>query len=226
MKKKILVFVAHSDDETLGMGGTIKKHTDKGDNVIVISMTDGVGSRKTNSPKEIIDRQKCADKASSYLGFSWGKCFDFEDNKMDTYPLLEIIKSIEIIKNEYNPCLVYTHSSADLNIDHRVLSNAVITAFRPQPEEACKEIRLFEVPSATDYGVSEINGNFIPNLYVGINVNYWEAKLKALKAYKKEIKAYPHSRSLGSIENLAKLRGNQVGLEMAEAFQIIRKIDT
>ena len=145
---------------------------------------------------------------------------------MDSYPILEIIKCIELIKDEYNPCLVYTHSGADLNIDHRVLSNAVLTAFRPQPKEACREIRLFEVPSATDYGVSEINGNFTPNLYVGIHINYWEAKLKALKAYKKEIKAYPHSRSIESIKNLAKLRGNQVGLEMAEAFQIIRKIDS
>ena len=78
------------------------------------------------------------------------------------------------------------------------------------------EIRLFEVPSATDYGVNEINGNFLPNLYIGIQNNYWEAKLTL--AYKKEIKPYPHSRSLRSLENF-KGKGNQVGLEMAEAFK-------
>ena len=41
----VLVVVAHSDDETIGMGGTIKRHTEKGDEVIVMSMTNGVGSR-------------------------------------------------------------------------------------------------------------------------------------------------------------------------------------
>ena len=44
MKFKVLVLVAHSDDEAIGMGGTIK-HANQGDNVKVISMTDGLSSR-------------------------------------------------------------------------------------------------------------------------------------------------------------------------------------
>ena len=48
---------------------------------------------------------------------------------MDKYPLLEIIKSIELVKKNIDPDIVYTHSGADLNIDHRVVANAVITVF-------------------------------------------------------------------------------------------------
>ena len=48
-KKRILVIVAHPDDETIGMGGTISKLVKDGDSVDVISMTDGVSSRTKSS---------------------------------------------------------------------------------------------------------------------------------------------------------------------------------
>ena len=52
----VLVVVAHSDDETIGMGGTIKRHVNKGDKVIIMSMTNGVGSRENSNPNEINKR--------------------------------------------------------------------------------------------------------------------------------------------------------------------------
>ena len=225
MKEVVLIVVAHPDDETIGMGGSIKKHIYKGDEVYVMSMTDGVGSRDLSSPKEVTSRIESAKLASSLLGFKWGKSYDFADNKLDSYPLLEVVKCVEEAKTKYNPTIVYTHSNADLNIDHRVIANAVLTAFRPQPNENCREIRLFEVPSATDYGNNIITGFFTPNLFISLEKKHWEAKLSALKAYQNEIREYPHSRSLESIQNLAKLRGNQIGVNMAESFQIVRKID-
>jgi hypothetical protein len=44
-------------------------------------------------------------------------------------------------------------------------------------------------------------------------------------AYKNELRSYPHSRSFEAVKNLAKVRGNQIGLHMAEAFQVLRKIE-
>lgn len=41
----VLVVVAHTDDEALGLGGTIAKHVENGDIVYGVSMTDGVGAR-------------------------------------------------------------------------------------------------------------------------------------------------------------------------------------
>lgn len=223
MSERILVVIAHSDDETISMGGTIRKHVDQGDKVCVLSMTDGVSARLASSKADVIERKKASNKASDILGFDWLDCYDFKDNQMDVYPLLEIVKSIEVTKHHYKPSLVYTHSSADLNVDHRVVSNAVLTAFRPQPGEMCKEIRLFEVASATDYGNSKITGLFSPNLFVDIS-DKWAEKNDALNAYSREMKDYPHSRSIESIKNLAKIRGNQVGYHLAEAFEVIRKL--
>ena len=143
---------------------------------------------------------------------------------MDSYPLLDIIKAIEEVKKKYEPTLVYTHSGTDLNVDHVVVSNAVLTAFRPEPNEYCKEIRLFEVASATDYGNLLKKRLFAPNLFIDIT-NEWTEKSNSLEAYASEMKDYPHTRSIEGIKNLSKIRGNQVGLEFAEAFEVIRKIE-
>ena len=222
--KDILIVVAHSDDETLGLGGTIKKHVQKGDNVYAIYMTDGVTARKGNQSQQVILRKNAAIMASKILGFKWETSYRFDDNEMDSYPLLDIIKKIESAKFKINPDIVYTHSFADLNIDHRRVSEAVLVAFRPQPDEKCREIRLFEVVSATDYGHENLTGKFVPNLYIDIS-GTWEKKEEALTCYNAEMRKYPHSRSIEAIKNLARYRGNQVGLNLCEAFQVIRKIE-
>lgn len=222
-EKNILIVVAHSDDETIGMGGTIKRHYENGDKVYVISMTDGVSSRNENESKKS-ERVLASQKASEILNFEWKKRFDYSDNQMDKCTILEVTKNIEEIKLIIKPDIVYTHSCADLNVDHRIVSHAVLTAFRPQPEETCREIRLFEINSSTDYGHKDITGNFDPNLFINISKT-WDSKLKALYAYTLEMREYPHSRSFESIKNLAKRRGNQVGIEMAEAFQILRRVE-
>jgi len=224
MGEIVLIIVSHSDDESISMAGTICKHVNKGDKVYVMSMTDGVSSRDEIIKDSIKKRREASIKASKILGFEWGECFNFGDNLMDKYPLLDVVKAIEINKQNYKPSIVYTHSISDLNIDHRVVANAALTAFRPQPMEICREIRLFEIASATDYGNSAITGSFSPNLFVDIS-DHWDSKKEALIAYCDEMRDYPHSRSIEGIKNLAKIRGNQVGLYLAEAFQVIRKLE-
>ena len=82
-KNNILIVVAHSDDETIGMGGTIKRHVNNEDNVFVISMTDGVSSRVNTSNIQISSRLEASKKASLLLGFKWEKTFNFKNYKRD-----------------------------------------------------------------------------------------------------------------------------------------------
>ena len=223
-KHTVLVVVAHADDETLGLGGVIYKHIENGDTVYGISMTDGIGARGVANEQESKARAQASINAGKILGLTWLEGGSFPDNAMDSVPLLAVAKVIEKAKFLVKPTLVYTHSSADLNIDHRVVSQATLTAFRPQPNEIWQEIRTFEIASATDYGHKSITNLFYPNLYVDIT-GTWEKKLAALNEYKLEMRDAPHTRSFEGLENLAKHRGNQVGLKYAEAFEIIRKIE-
>jgi LmbE family N-acetylglucosaminyl deacetylase len=163
--RNILVIVAHTDDEAIGLGGTIARHVEQGDRVFGLSMTNGLGSRDITDQKKLNERANAASRASKKIGLQWLDACSFPDNAMDTVPLLSVIKEIEKAKQIVKPTLIYTHSPADLNIDHRIVSQATITAFRPQPDEDCLEIRLFEVASATDYGHRSVTDIFSPNLW-------------------------------------------------------------
>ena len=220
----VLVIVARTDDETLGVGGTIARHVENGDIVYGMSMTNGVGSREGKLYESIQQRREAALRAANILGLTWLVEGNFPDNEMDTISMLSVTKVIESVKDQIKPTIVYTHSMADLNIDHRIVAQATFTAFRPQPYEVWKEIRTFEIPSATDYGHKDVTASFYPNLYVSIEKT-WDAKLRALKEYSSEMRSAPHTRSLAGVQNLAKYRGNQVGVVLAEAFQIIRKVE-
>ena len=221
MKKKILIIVAHTDDEAFGLGGTIAKHYKDKDKIFAISFTDGVSSRGINKKlKE--DRLKAARNSAKILGFKWIENFDLPDNQLDTVSLLSIIKDIEKVKKKIKPDIVYTHFSSDLNIDHQIISRATLTAFRPDIKDKSFELRFFEVPSSTDFGFYKLKKIFKPNLYICID-SFWQKKIKAIKNYKNEIKKKPHSRSIEGIKNLAKYRGSTVGRKYVEAFEIVRK---
>ena len=223
-KKNVLIVVAHSDDESFGCGGLIKKLSEKKNKLYAISFTNGVGSRGKRSKKDIEERKKHSIKASKILGFRWLSQYNFPDNQLDKITLLEIVKIIENHKKILNPEVVITHNFYDLNIDHRIIAEATLTAFRPEPKSKCKEILTFEIPSSTDYRMLKRSKNFVPNYFVNIQ-KYLNSKIKAIKSYKNELKKPPHSRSIEGIKNLSKIRGNQSGVKYAEAYEIIRKID-
>jgi LmbE family N-acetylglucosaminyl deacetylase len=223
-KKKVLVVVAHPDDEVLGCGGTIAKHKDIGDEVTVLIMADGVNSRDEKFKSESVDeRRSCAQQANSILKVDDLIFLSFPDNEMDTVPLLEVIKSIENIMIESRPDVIYTHSLSDLNIDHCVVHNASITACRALPGQSVNQLLFFEVPSSTEWRNSSSNNIFNPNWFSDIS-DTLDVKLEALSAYEKELHEFPHPRSLIAVECLAKWRGACSGVLAAEAFELGRKI--
>ncbi len=113
--------MAHTDDETLGCGGTIARHVRNGDKVYGVSMTDGVGARGTDDSDEVKKRAQASINACKILGLEWLEGGSFPDNAMDAVGLLDVAKVTEKAKTLAKPTIVYTHSSADLNIDHRIV---------------------------------------------------------------------------------------------------------
>jgi LmbE family N-acetylglucosaminyl deacetylase len=226
MKKRILICVAHSDDETIGCGGAISYHVKNNDKVFCIYMTDGISARYSKIKDSLIhQRRKSSLFASKILGFKWllDCCGNFPDNGMDKVKLLDVVKVIEKVKKKIRPHIIYTHNPQDLNVDHRIVAEATLTAFRPQAKEIWEKILAFEIPSSTDFAYFKKNKIFQPNYFLDIK-KYWNKKKKALQAYKSEIKKFPNSRSLKGIEILSKYRGMQNGLEQAEGFQILKQI--
>jgi len=222
MSKKILVVAAHADDEVLGCGGTIARHVSEGDAVHVIFMADGVGSRGEDLSNQIKIRNCARDKAMEILGVDKWHALDFPDNRMDSVPLLDVVQALESIIEKVQPTRVYTHHHGDLNIDHRITHQAVMTACRPVPGSSVREILTFEVMSSTEWATPGL-APFVPNAYVDIS-GYLPKKLEALAAYDVEMRPEPHSRSVAHIEALARHRGNCIGVDAAEAFEMVRVV--
>jgi LmbE family N-acetylglucosaminyl deacetylase len=223
MCRTVVIVVAHSDDEALGCGGAIARHVAQGDSVAVISMTDGVGSRESSTKTASQRRRSAAHESARELGFTWLAEGDFPDNEMDTVPLLEVARFLEQSMGEVTPSLLYTHHAGDLNADHRVVFQALLTACRPQSSAVECEIRAFEVASSTEWNHHTAGAPFTPDLFIGIE-RFWPRKEAALRAYADEMRAPPHARSVEGLWHLAALRGHQAGLPLAEAFMTIRHI--
>ena len=219
MSRSVLIVAAHPDDEVLGCGGTIAKHVATGDTVSCVFLADGVSSRENSSPGELAVRQNAALTAAKLLGISNTIFCGFPDNSLDGITLLTIVKKLESLIDTLQPDVIYTHHSGDLNIDHQIAHKAVLIAVRPLPGSRVTEVYSFEVPSSTEWGEQP----FEPEMFVDIS-DYLTIKLSALEAYEYEMREVPHARSIENVVNLARWRGNSVGLMAAEAMKIIRAI--
>jgi LmbE family N-acetylglucosaminyl deacetylase len=197
------------------------KHVAQGDQVHVLFMTDGVGSRNLKN-NQASSRRCSAKRAADIVGVESIWNLDFPDNKMDTVALLDVTQAIEKKIYELQPEIIYTHHFGDLNIDHQITHKAVMTACRPQPGFSVKTIYAFEVLSSTEWQTPNITP-FVPNLFVDIT-DYLSTKMQALQAYETEMREVPHSRSLEHVEILARHRGHTVGVQAAEAFMLVRSI--
>mgnify|MGYP000332423515 CR=1 FL=1 len=217
--KKIVVIAAHPDDEILGCGATMAKHILAGDEVSILIMAEGVTSRDLNRNSnvhlsELSELAQTAYLANKNLGVTSVTLKSLPDNRLDSVDRLDIIKIVESFINEKEPEIIYTHYNNDLNVDHRRISEAVITACRPQPSVTVKTLLFFEVASSTEW---QVPNSFSPNWFVDISSTL-ELKLKSLEIYKTEMREFPHARSIYAVEALAKWRGASVGVLAAECF--------
>jgi len=224
MSRTILVVAAHPDDEALGCGGTMARHAAEGDCVYALFMTNGVDARQNVKDNDAGIRNEAAENSCRTLDAKEYIYNDFPDNRLDTVALLDITQSIEQVISQIQPEVIYTHHIGDLNIDHRRTHEAVMTACRPQPGFCVKEIYAFEVLSATEWNTPCVNP-FIPNYFVDIS-SFVKNKLEAITAYSKEMRDKPHSRNKDHIEALAQHRGQTVGIFYAEAFSLLRKVNS
>ncbi|EMS85319.1 PIG-L deacetylase family protein [Leptospira noguchii] len=228
-KKIILTVAAHPDDEILGCGATMARLSQEGCEIHILILAEGITSRQNTRDRnsnlnELSELAQIAHTAGKIVGAKSVELFDFPDNRMDSIDRLDIIKVIERKVQEIQPEIIFTHFKYDLNIDHRITSDAVITACRPYPEQVVKELYFFEVSSSTGWQVGNQSEAFNPNYFVSINETQMKKKIDALKVYRSEMREFPHARSIEAVNALAKWRGASVGVSMAESFMVGRKL--
>ena len=224
---KVLIVAAHPDDETLGCGGTIYKLIKSGADVSILILGEGVSSRfdekdyhNENYVKATKIRNQGFLNALKVLGV---KDYELHVNYCCQFDKLNILKLVKIIEKkikEFKPDVLITHNPNEVNIDHVKTYEAVEIATRPYYGSNLKLILGMEIPCSGNW---KFNSNFSPNFFVDIHKE-WEMKLKAWDSFEGENREFPFPRSLEGLETMAKLRGMQSGLKLAEGFILLRSI--
>ncbi|MCB2407731.1 PIG-L deacetylase family protein [Hymenobacter lucidus] len=228
--KKILVVVAHPDDELLGLGATVHRLVrQQGCTARAVILGEGITSRSA-----VRDAEKWAaelavhrgniQRAAEAIGYSSTGIYDFADNRFDSVDLLDLVKVVEQEKEAFQPDIIFTHHGGDTNIDHRRTFEAVITGTRPLPGEPMRTIIACETPSSTEWQAANYPNPFLPNFFLAVSEEDVQAKIAGMEAYEFEKRAYPHPRSPEALRIQAQRWGVVIGQPFAEAFMLIRHI--
>jgi LmbE family N-acetylglucosaminyl deacetylase len=223
--RRVLVVAAHPDDEVLGCGATIAKHTRQGVEFNVLFIAEGSSCRFSNpdcveSVAAIDLRCEQAIYSLSLLGVKRYYFKNLTCGRLDQVPIIEINKSIEMAINEFQPDTVLTHWANDANNDHRIVCRATVMATRPSSHNTVKRVLSYEVLSSSEWAFGEA---FAPNSFEQIEEIDLSLKWRSLAAYETEVKAYPFPRSEQGVRIQAMSRGMQAGVPLAEAFILIRE---
>ena len=217
--KKTLVIAPHLDDETIALGGTIKKLSNNKIEVNVIIVGGHLPPLYNKKNYQITKKE--SEKALKVLG---AKKIDYLD-----IPALEFHKQyyntmnskINNMINKFNPTTVFI-PFPDRHIDHRTVFDCAMVNTRPNKKNHPKFVLSYETLSETHWNAPYIEANFTPDFFVNIDETIKD-KIKALNCYKSQIKNN-QSRSVQAVRALAKFRGSQNGCEYAEGFKLIRAI--
>jgi LmbE family N-acetylglucosaminyl deacetylase len=224
---KILVVAAHPDDEILGCGGTMTRLAREGHEVRIAILAEGMSSRYAQreevDPQQMKDLHSHAQQAADKIGAKELILCKLPDNRLDTVPLLDVVKTVEELVARFRPEVIYTHHPGDLNVDHGVVHRAVLTATRPVTGQCVLEVYAFEVPSSTEWAFQRLAPPFRPNVFVDITDSL-ETKIAALACYDTEARDFPHPRSPEALRAIATRWGSVVGLPAVEAFELIRSV--
>lgn len=224
---KILIVVAHPDDEVLGCGGTIARLTREEHEVYCMFLGEGITARyrqqEPAAEDELVQIRHEAEQVALLLGIKEVFFQNLPDNRFDDIPLLDIVKIIETLLDKLQPEVIYTHHGGDLNVDHRLTHQAVLTAARPIKDYPVHKIYAFEIPSSTEWAFQQFEPVFHPNVFMDISETL-ETKIRAMQLYKSESRPFPHPRSPEALRAIAMKWGSTVGYEAAEAFEMVRAI--
>jgi LmbE family N-acetylglucosaminyl deacetylase len=180
-KGSILVICSHSDDQIIGVGGTMAKYAKEGYEIHTLIMSFGEGVRP-HMKREVITRQRVieAQKADKIIGGSGVTFLGLKESHLEEdFDNRQIYDKLERIIKKINPVKIFTHASDDAHKDHRATFRIVFKLHRRMKLSA--DLYTFEI-----WHIINLKKRNKPRLVVDISDTF-ETKVKALKAFKSQI---------------------------------------
>ena len=217
----VLVIAPHPDDEVLGCGGTIAKNVENGEEVFVVVVTKGCEPLFHQDSVEKV-REECK-AADALLGVRKTIFLDFPAAMLEDVPRYKLNDALVDVIQGIKPSTVFIPHRGDMQLDHKMITDASMVALRPKYNHTVSKIYQYETLSETGWDVPNVTNAFIPTAYSDIT-GFLNLKLDAMKQFSTQIASYPNPRSVEAIKALAMYRGSNVGLSAAEAFELVREI--
>ncbi len=218
--KKVLVTAVHPDDETLGCGGTLLKHKDRGDEIYWMIMTN-ISTEYGFSENDVKARQEEIKRVTDEYGFNGVFELDLPAAGLDEVNRREIITKVSNVIQQVKPDTVVLPYEFDVHSDHRITFDAVYSCTKTFRYPSIKNLYMMEVVSETEF--ASPSKGFRPNYFVDIT-NHMEDKLNLFDIYKSESGDHPFPRSRKNIQAIATFRGAMSGCRYAESFMVLKEI--
>lgn len=217
--KKTLVIAPHLDDETIALGGTIKKLS-KAKMQVCIVVVGGHLPPIYNKKDYLITKEE-SKNALKLLGVKNIHYFDLPALEFHKEYYQTMNSKINELINNWKPTTVFI-PFPDRHIDHRTVFDCAMVNTRPNKKKFPKYVLSYETLSETHWNAPYIEPNFNPDFFVNIDETIKD-KTRALNCYQSQIKGN-QSRSIQAVQALARFRGSQNGCKHAEGFKLIRAI--
>jgi LmbE family N-acetylglucosaminyl deacetylase len=219
----ILVISAHPDDETLGCGGTMLKHHERGDTLYWLIVTQ---AHEPQWSKAVIERKtEEVQRVAAAYGVQQYFRLGFPTIRLDTVSQVDLINAIRDVIAQVTPQIVYLVHSDDVHSDHQAVFAAAMSVLKPfyMAQLGVQRILSYETLSSTEAAAPHHARAFIPSVYSDITL-YIERKIEIMGLYESEAQPDLMPRGTSSIRALARFRGATIGVEYAEAFELVREI--
>ena len=220
---RVLVISAHPDDETLGCGGTLLKHLERGDGIFWAIVTQAYEPRW--SAAAVQSKADEIDAVAAAYRFESCHRLGFPAARLDTVSMDELIDRIREVVSEIGPETVYLVHGGDAHSDHRVVfaaTMAVLKAFYLD-RLGVRRVMSYESLSSTEAAPHNLSQAFIPNIFCDVTP-YIDRKIEIMELYQSEIQQDPMPRTASAIRALARYRGATAGMEYAEAFTLVLEL--
>lgn len=222
MTQNILVIAPHPDDETLGCGGTLLRHSKDGCNIHWLIMTT-MHSNDKYSKDSVNERQNEIETVNKAYNFKSNKVLDHSPAKLDQIPIEQLVKDISEYIDNIKANVIYAPFENDVHTDHGVVFKALMSSVKSFRSPSVKSVRIYETISETEFNINHEDLAFKPNLWIDIS-EFLDMKIEIMKIYKSEIKPHPFPRSEEGIKSLAYLRGAFCNVKAAESFISLKEI--
>lgn len=224
---RVLVIAPHADDETFSCGGTIAKAKALGGEVFVVCGSVG-DLAMYGADEPVVAGSRRADELDAAMSVLDVDGYDvlFSDTdlhmRLDTIPRRDLVTLLErdgrYAIDRVRPDVVILPSPCS-NQDHDALFRAGFAACRPHLPDHKAFVPV--VLTADQPQLCWSPETFKAMMYVDIS-EFLDLKLKAHSCHVSQLRPPPHHGSLENLERLARLRGAEVSVEAAEAFQCHR----